>query len=112
MMNSRAVFIMPIVDLRKVGGISYQLLVEAREGKRSEVEEALSSRIPNLVFRAGSVKNGLIFGFNGTNIAQGNEILKSVKRLPEVKTARLNIVENVVHVYDWLEKEVAIRASS
>lgn len=112
MMNSRAIFIMPIVDLRKAGGISYQLLVEAKEGKRSEVEEAVVSKIPGLVFRASGMKNDFIFGFNGTNIAQGNEILKSLKKLPEIKSATLNIVENVVHVYDWLEKEVAIRASS
>ena len=106
MMNSRAIFIMPVVDLRKAGGISYQLLVEAGEGKKSKVNEAVSSKIPNLVFRASAAKNDLIFGFNGTNIAEGSEILKLVKKVPEVKSAKLNIVENVVHVYDWIEKEV------
>jgi DNA-binding Lrp family transcriptional regulator len=110
MLSSRAIFIMPIVNLRKAGGISYQLLVEAKEGNKSEVDEAVSSKIPNLVFRASAAKNELIFGFNGTNIAEGNEILKSVKKHPEVKSAKLNIVENVVHVYDWLEKEVEKRA--
>jgi hypothetical protein len=37
--------------------------------------------------------------------------LKSVKKLPEVKSAKLNIVESVVHVYDWLEKEVEKKGS-
>jgi hypothetical protein len=69
MMSSRAIFVMPIVNLRKTGGISYQLLVEAREGNKSEVDQAVSSEIPNLVFRASAAKNELIFGFNGTNIA-------------------------------------------
>lgn len=112
MMNSRAIFIMPIVDLRRAGGISYQLLVEATEGKKSEVDEAITAKIPGLIFRASASKNDLIFGFNGTNISWGNEILKWAKRLPEVKSAKLNIVENVVHVYDWLEKEVEKRAAS
>ncbi|MHB8566438.1 MAG: AsnC family transcriptional regulator [Nitrososphaerales archaeon] len=111
MMNSRAIFIMPVVDLRKAGGISYHLLVEAGEGKKSEVDEAVSSKIPNLVFRASAAKNDLIFGFNGTNIAEGSEILKLVKKIPEVKSAKLNIVENVVHVYDWIEKEVEKRVA-
>jgi DNA-binding Lrp family transcriptional regulator len=106
MMDSRAIFIMPVVDLRKAGGISYHLLVEAKEGKKSQVNEVVSSKIPNLVFKAGAAKNDLIFGFNGTNIAEGSEILKLVKKVPEVQSARLNIVENVVHVYDWIEKEV------
>lgn len=112
MMNSRAIFIMPVVDLRKAGGISYQLLVEARDGNKSKVDEVVSSNIPNLVFRASAAKNDLIFGFNGTNIAEGSEILKLVKKVPEVKSAKLNIVENVVHVYDWIEKEVEERSNS
>ena len=49
-------------------------------------------------------------GFNGTNVAEGNEILKWVKKLPGVKTVRMNIVEYVVHVYDWLSKEADKRA--
>jgi DNA-binding Lrp family transcriptional regulator len=110
MMNSRAILIMPVVDLRKSSGISYHLLVETSDGKQSEVDEAVSSIIPNLVFRASAAKNDLIFGFNGTNIAEGTELLKSVKKVPGVKSARLNIVENVVHVYDWIEKEVEKRA--
>lgn len=109
MMNSQAIFIMPVVNLRKASGISYQLLVQAKEGKKSEVGEAVSSKIPNLVFTASAAKDELIFGFNGTNIAEGNEVLKWVRKIPGVKSANLNIVENVVHVYDWIEKEVEKR---
>jgi DNA-binding Lrp family transcriptional regulator len=112
MMDSRAIFIMPVVDLRKAGGISCHLLVEAQEGKKSEVDEAVSLKIPNLVFRASAAKNDLIFGFNGTNIAEVSEILKLVKNVPNVKSARLNIVQNVVHVYDWIEEEVEKRAAA
>ena len=112
MMNSQAIFIMPVVNLSKAGGISYQLLVEASDGKKSRVDEAVSSKIPNLVFRATAAKNDLIFGFNGMNIAEGSEVLKLVKKVPEVKSAKLNIVENVVHVYDWVEREVEKRAGA
>lgn len=65
---------MPIVNLRRTRGISYQLLVQTVEGKKSEVDEAIAAKIPNLVFRASASKDELIFGFNGTNIAEGNEI--------------------------------------
>jgi DNA-binding Lrp family transcriptional regulator len=106
LMTSRAVFIMPLVNLTKAGGIPYHLLVETEEEKRSEVDQSVNSRIENLVFKASASKKDLIFGFNGTNVAEGNEILKWVKTLPGVKSARMNIVERVVHVFDWLEKEV------
>ena len=112
LMNSRAIFIMPRVNLRKSGGISYHLLVETAEDKISEVEQLVAERVGNLVFRASASKNDQIFGFNGTNIAEGNDLLKWVKRLPQVRSAKMNIIEHVVSVYDWLQKEVASRASN
>lgn len=107
MMDSRAVFNMPIVNLKAAGGISYQMIVRCKEEARtSEVEGFVASRIQNLVFRAATTKRDLIFGFNGINVAEGDEILKFVKKLPMVRSVQMNIVENVVHVYDWLAREV------
>ena len=111
MMNSRAVFTIPLVNLIKAGGISYQMIVQCVEWKKSEVGGLVAHKIPNLVFTASAAKSDLIFGFNGTNVAEGNDILKWVKNVPGVKTAKMNIVENVMHVYDWLAEEVDRRAS-
>lgn len=36
------------------------------------------------MLRASASKNDLIFGFNGTNVAEGNVILKRVKKLVDV----------------------------
>ena len=70
----------------------------------------MASRIDNLVFRADASENGSIFGFTGSNIAEGNELLRWVRRLPAVRSAKMNIVEEVVHVFDWLEREVERRS--
>jgi DNA-binding Lrp family transcriptional regulator len=110
LMEARAIFITPLVDLKTGGGVSYQLLVHTEEGRRSEIDQLVSSKIDNLVFKAGMPPSGLIFGFNGQNIAEGTELLKWVKKVKGVKSAKMNIVENVVHVFDWLEKEVKARA--
>ncbi|MGI0081593.1 MAG: hypothetical protein ACRECH_18485 [Nitrososphaerales archaeon] len=110
MLGARTVSIMPLVNLKKAGGISYQLMIQSREEKRSEVDEFVASKIDNLVFRASASKNVSIFGFNGANVAEGTEILKWVKKLQGVKSAKMNIVEDVVHVYDWLEREVSERS--
>ncbi len=63
----------------------------------------------NLVFRAAASKNGSIFGFTGSNIAEGNELLKWVRQLNGIKSARLYISEEVLHVFDWLQPEVEQR---
>lgn len=106
MMSSRAIFVMPRVNLKKAGGISYQMILGCEEDKRAAVEDEVVKKISMLVFRATAARSDLIFGFNATNVAEGSDILKWAKKLPGVRTVKMNIVENVVHVFDWLSREV------
>ncbi len=106
MMRETGIFTMPIVDLRKTEGISYQLRVHSETGSRSEVEKSVLAKIADLIFRASDSKNWSIFGFTGANVAEGNEILEWVSEQPGVKSAEMTITENVVQVFDWLESEI------
>jgi DNA-binding Lrp family transcriptional regulator len=110
MMSGSATFIAPVVDLRNSGGVSYHLLVQCENGKKSEVDKAVAYKIDDLVFRATYSVNGLIFGFTEANVAQGNETLKWVRRQEGVASAQMNITEEVVHSYDWLDREFENRA--
>ena len=66
----------------------------------------LSARIENLRFRAADSGNGLIFGFSGRNVEEGNKVMRWVKQLQGVKSARMTIVEEVFYVFDWLDRVV------
>ena len=112
MMKENAIFTMPIVDLRRTEGISYQLRVQSEQGKISEVGKSVVAKIANLVFRATDSQNGLVFGFTGANVAEGSEILEWVRSQPGVKSAEMTITESVVQVFDWLESEVQRRLKS
>jgi len=109
MMEDAAIFAMPIVDLRRTEGISYQLRVQIEPGRKSQVEKLVAAKIGNVVFQASDSQNGSIFGFTGANVAEGNEILEWVRAQPGVESATMNIAEKVVHAFDWLEGEVAKR---
>ncbi len=106
MMKENAIFTMPMVDLRKTEGISYQLRVESEQGKKAEVEKSVVAKIGDVIFRASDSQNGSVFGFTGANVAQGNDILEWVKQQPGVRSASLTIAERVVQVFDWVESEV------
>ncbi len=82
MMKENAIFTMPMVDLRKTEGISYQLRVVSEQDKKSEVEKSVAAKIGDVVFRASDSQNGSVFGFTGANVAQGNDILEWVKQQP------------------------------
>jgi len=109
MMKESAIFIMPMVDLRKTEGISYQLRVQSERGKKSEVEKSVVAKIGNVVFRASDSQDGSVFGFTGANVAEGNDLLEWVKQQPGVISASMTIAERVVQVFDWIESEVDMR---
>jgi DNA-binding Lrp family transcriptional regulator len=106
MMKENAIFTMPMVDLRKTEGISYQLRVRSEHGRKSEVEKSIVAKIGNVIFRASDSENGSVFGFTGANVAQGNDILEWVKQQPGVRSVTMTIAERVVQVFDWIESEV------
>lgn len=106
MMSEAAIFTMPMVDLKKTEGISYQLRVQSEPGKKSEVEKSIVTKIGDVVFRASDSQNGSVFGFTGANVAEGNDILEWVKQQPGVRSATMTIAERVIQVFDWIEAEV------
>jgi DNA-binding Lrp family transcriptional regulator len=106
MMKENAIFTMPMVDLRKTEGISYQLRVVSERDKKAEVEKSVVAKIGGVVFRASDSQNGSVFGFTGANVAQGNDILEWVKQQPGVRSVTMTIAERVVQVFDWIESEV------
>lgn len=112
MMDSSAIFIMPLTDVSKTVGVAYQLIVESREGMLAEVDSMVSRRIGNVVFRALDSTRNIIFGFTGKNLAEGSQIEKWIRKLPEVRSARLNVVEEVIYVFEWLDEEAGRRAAS
>jgi len=109
MMKETAIFTMPMVDLRKTEGISYQLRVQSEKGRKSEVEKSVVAKIGNVIFRASDSQDGSVFGFTGANVAEGNDILEWVKQQPGVISASMTIAERVVQVFDWIESEVERR---
>jgi DNA-binding Lrp family transcriptional regulator len=112
MMKESAIFIMPIVDLRKTEGISYQLRVQSETGKKSDVEKSVVAKIGSVIFRASNSQNGSVFGFTGANVAEGNDILEWVTQQPGVISASMSIAERVVQVFDWIESEVERRVKT
>jgi DNA-binding Lrp family transcriptional regulator len=111
MMDSSAISVMPVINQGRSGGVSYTLMVEAEEGRASEIGEAVTSRIANLVFRASFSRNGMIFGYSAPNVAEGTALLRWVQQLKGVKSARIHLVDEVVYAFDWLEREIRNRAA-
>jgi DNA-binding Lrp family transcriptional regulator len=105
MMAASAIFITPMIDQAKSTGVSYQVMVEVEAARKSEVDRLVTSRIVNLVFRAADASDTLIFGFSGKNVSEGKELLDWLTKQDGVESVRINTVEQVVYVFDWLERE-------
>lgn len=115
MMDASAVLAIPMVDHRRSNEVSYRLNVDTEDGKRPEVDTQIVRRLVNLKFKAADSENGLIYGFSGRNVTEGKELVKWIGGLPGVKSTRINIIEEVVYLFEWLESEIerqSMRAST
>jgi hypothetical protein len=69
----------------------------------------VSSQTRTLAFRARTSDGGLLIGLSVRNPAEVGDFLMRVEELPGVRAVTPNIVESVVYVFDWLDKETARR---
>lgn len=112
MMINRTFGLLPLINLTKLGGVPYHLIVECEERNKQAVDQRIQQTVENLAFRSTDSKTFSIYGFTGANINEGEEITKWIKQQPGVKSVSMNIVESVIHVYAWLEKELAQQANT
>ena len=106
MMSSYAFFFIPVVNLRKLGGVPCQLMVEYAQANKHILDEAVSSRFERIVFRDMTLNTHSVFGILCANISEGEEVSNWIRNQPGVTSVRLNIVEEPLHAYEWLAKQI------
>lgn len=107
MMESSAFFMQPILDLKKVAGVlPCQLLVQCTEAKKSMIDDLITSKFERIVFSLTDSTTHSIFTIICVNLAEAQSILKEVQKQGGVSLAKMEIIEELIYVHDWLVKEV------
>jgi DNA-binding Lrp family transcriptional regulator len=107
MMESSAFFLQPILDLKKVAGaLLCQLLVQCSEEKKSMIDDLITSKFERIVFSLTDSATHSIFTIICVNLAEAQSILKEVQKQEGVSLAKVEIIEELMYVHDWLAKEV------
>jgi len=110
MMGSSAFYLQPILDLRKVvGALPCQLLVQCSEANKSMIDGMIISKFERIVFSLTDSTTHSIFTIICVNLAEAQSILKEVQRQEGVALAKVEIIEELVYVHDWLAKEIRSR---
>jgi DNA-binding Lrp family transcriptional regulator len=111
MMGSSAFYLQPVLDLRKVvGALPCRLLVECSEANKSTIDDMIISKFERIVFSLTDSTTHSIFTIICVNLAEAQSILKEVQKQEGVALAKVEIIEELVYVHDWLAKEVRSRA--
>jgi DNA-binding Lrp family transcriptional regulator len=111
MMDASAFFLQPILDLKKVAGtLPCRLLVQCSEGKKSIIDGLITSKFERIVFSLTDSTTHSIFTIICVNLAEAQSILKEVQKEDGVTLVRMEIIEELIYIHDWLEKEVRSRA--
>jgi hypothetical protein len=107
MMESSAFFMQPILDLKKVSGtLPCQLLVQCSEEKKPMIDNLITSKFERIVFSLTDSATHSIFTIICVNLAEAQSILKEVQKQEGVRLAKMEIIEELIYVHDWLAKEV------
>jgi AraC-like DNA-binding protein len=107
MMGSSAFYLQPILDLRKVAGaLPCQLLVQCSEANKSMIDDMIISKFERIVFSLTDSTTHSIFTIVCVNLAEAQSILKDVQRQEGVVLAKMEIIEGLIYVHDWLAKEI------
>jgi DNA-binding Lrp family transcriptional regulator len=108
LMASSALFMQPVLDLRKASGVTpCQLLIECSPERKRAIDESVGSKFERIVFRLTNSGTHSIFTILCTNVGETKEILKWAREQEGVRMAKTDILENQEYVYEWLEREVA-----
>ena len=110
MMESSAFFLQPILDLKKVTGtLPCQLLVQCSEAKKSMIDELITSKFERIVFSLTDSTTHSIFTIICINLAEAQTISKDIRKQEGVILVKMEIIEELMYVHDWLAKEVRNR---
>jgi DNA-binding Lrp family transcriptional regulator len=111
MMSSSAFFLQPILDLKKVAGVlPCQLLVQCTEANKSIIDDLITSKFERIVFSLTDSTTHSIFTIICVNLAEAQSILKEIQKEEGVTLVKMEIIEELMYVHDWLAKEVRSRA--
>jgi DNA-binding Lrp family transcriptional regulator len=107
MMGSSAFYLQPILDLTKVvGALPCQLLVQCSAANKSMIDGMIISKFERIVFSLTDSMTHSIFTIICVNLAEAQSILKEVQKLEGVSLAKVEIIEELMYVHDWLAKEI------
>jgi DNA-binding Lrp family transcriptional regulator len=110
MMESSAFFLQPILDLKKVAGVlPCQLLVQCTEERKSIIDDLITSKFERIVFSLTDSSTHSIFTIICMNLAEAQSISKEIEKEQGVTLVKMEIIEDLTYVHDWLMKEVEAR---
>ena len=107
MENGCVFFLHAMVDLKKLGGVAYRMLIHCdNSAKKEEVDGMILSTIKHIEWSYTFSDEYSMFVIHCDNTIQSEEIMNSVKRLDGVKKVRMDIIEEQITVQDWINDEI------
>ncbi|MFQ5999114.1 MAG: hypothetical protein ACE5KO_07405, partial [Candidatus Bathyarchaeia archaeon] len=106
LVESNALILDPIVDLKKIIGIPCQLVLFCPDAKKKRaVDGQLLSRL-KVVFVLLELKQHSMIGLYYHNITEAEESYRWVTKLDGVETARMYLTQEQIPVHEWLNDQI------
>src|SRR5579875_569812 len=114
MVERYAFFLHALIDLKKVGGLAYRMLLYSKEPRKKEkIDELIADKIGEKVEWSYTFSEEYsMFVLYCENVTEAKEISDLVRNADGVSALRMDIIENQITVQDWIDDEIEMKISS
>lgn len=103
-------FLTQIADVKKIDGFLYHFVIEYdSNAKKADSDGLLRAKISRVVFADTNAEHYTIIASICQNISGAREILNWLRKLDGVKEVRANIMDDIIFVNEWINREIEKR---
>ncbi len=114
MVEGYAFFLHALIDLKKVGGLAYRMLLYSKDPeKKAKLDELILTKFEEKIEWSYTFSEEYsMYVMYCENVTEAKEISDFTRNADGASALRMDIIENQITVNDWFEDEVAMKISS
>ena len=113
MIKEKVFFLLPRPNLRKYPGVTCMFLIYCPDERtKKENDELVSDGLEGIVFAHTSSKEYSTFAVVRQNLSEQEEIRQWIATQHGVQNVRMDVLNEIIQVFDWFDEEIEMRLSA
>ena len=109
-----AFFLHALIDLKKVGGLAYRMLLYSNKPEKKEkTDELIADKIGERIEWSYTFSEEYsMFALYCESVVEAKDIADLVRNADGLSSLRMDIIENQITIQDWIDDEIKMKVST